>query len=105
MRNYFPETLGRSASKMPRVSVPRVDLPVDLASVIADSPMPHYDGAEPCELDIQRIGKCMEDGRFDDLSREHQRWVTHRLMPSLTRFGVYPPPSSAIHTSAASAQR
>lgn len=80
-------------------------LPPDVASAIAGSPMPKFDGAEPCELDIQRISKCLQDGRFDDLSREHQRWVTHRLMPSLTRFGVYPPPSDASTPTAASAQR
>lgn len=80
-------------------------LPPEVASTIASSPMPHYDGAEPCELDIQRISKCMQEGRFDDLSREHQRWVTHRLMPSLTRFGVYPPPNDATTPTAASAQR
>lgn len=76
---------------------------LNVASAIAGSPMPQYDGAEPCELDIQRISKCMEEGRFDDLSREHQRWVTHRLMPSLTRFGVYPPPNDATTSAVTSA--
>jgi hypothetical protein len=80
-------------------------LPPDVASAIAGSQMPHYNGAEPCELDIQRINKCMQEGRFDDLSRDHQRWVTHRLMPSLTRFGVYPPPSDAKTSTVAAAQR
>jgi len=58
-------------------------------------PMPKYDGEEPSEIEIQRIRKNLEEGRFDDLSKELQRWVCHRLMPSLTRFGVYPPPAEA----------
>lgn len=58
-------------------------------------PMPKYDGEEPSEIEIQRIRKHLEEGRFDELSKELQRWVCHRLMPSLTRFGVYPPPAEA----------
>ncbi|MGP0171212.1 hypothetical protein ACSVIJ_04940 [Pseudomonas sp. NCHU5208] len=55
--------------------------------------MPKYDGAEPSEIEIQRIRQYLADGRFDDLGKDLQRWVCHRLMPSLTRYGVYPPPS------------
>lgn len=53
--------------------------------------MQAYEGEEPSEIDIQRIKRYIEKGRFDDLDRTHQRWVTHRLMPSLMRFGCYPP--------------
>ena len=55
-------------------------------------PMPHYDGAEPSEIEIERIKKFIEEGRFDELSDGHQYWVVGRLMPSLARYGVYPPP-------------
>ena len=58
-------------------------------------PMPKYDGEEPSEIEIQRIRHHLAEGRFDDLSKDLQRWVCHRLMPSLTRFGVYPPPAEA----------
>ncbi|HBO4949124.1 TPA: hypothetical protein RJN82_004652 [Pseudomonas aeruginosa] len=58
-------------------------------------PMPKYDGAEPTEIELRRIQKMVEEGQFDELSKEHQRWVTHRLLPSLARFGVYPPPSQS----------
>lgn len=55
-------------------------------------PMPPCDVPEPTEMDIQRIKRYMEEDRFDELSADHQRWVCRRLLPSLTRFGVYPPP-------------
>lgn len=58
----------------------------------SDLPMPKYDGAEPSEFEIQRIKKYMEEGRFNELSKPHQDWICCRLMPSLTRYGVYPPP-------------
>ncbi|HEJ4833930.1 hypothetical protein AAAC13_01630 [Pseudomonas aeruginosa] len=56
--------------------------------------MPQYDGVEPSEIELQRIQKYIDDGRFDELSNEQQKWVTRRLMPSLARYGVYPPPTS-----------
>ncbi len=59
-------------------------------------PMPKFDGEEPSEIEIQRIRKKLEEGRFDDLSKDLQRWVCYRLMPSLTRYGVYPPPLEAV---------
>jgi len=59
----------------------------------ASLPMPSCDVPEPMEIDIQRIKRCMEEGRFEALSADHQRWVCRRLLPSLTRYGVYPPPS------------
>ena len=57
-----------------------------------DQPLPKYDGKEPSEFELHRINKLMAEERFSELSREHQRWVTHRLLPSLVRFGTYPPP-------------
>lgn len=64
-------------------------------SFLKGTPMPAYDGPEPSEIELRRIEKLLSNGRFDELSKEHQRWATHRLMPSLTRFGVYPPPAEA----------
>lgn len=64
-------------------------------SLFACVKMPYYDGAEPTEIDLKRIENFLQEGRFCELSREHQRWVTHRLLPSLTRFGVYPPPKGS----------
>lgn len=61
-------------------------------SPFASFKMPHYDGAEPTEIDLKRIAKMLQEGRFDEISRDQQRWVTRRLLPSLARFGVYPPP-------------
>lgn len=56
------------------------------------APMPGYSGPEPDELALMRIRKYVEEGRFDALSRDEQRWVCRRLLPSLARFGRYPPP-------------
>lgn len=64
-------------------------------SLFACLKMPHYDGDEPTEIDLKRIEKFLQEGRFDELSRQHQRWVTRRFLPSLTRFGVYPPPKGS----------
>lgn len=61
-------------------------------SVFANCKMPQYDGVEPTEIELKRIQKALQEGRFDSLSRDHQRWVTRRLLPSLTRYGMYPPP-------------
>jgi len=58
-------------------------------------PMPKYEGTEPSEVEIERIKKYMEEDRFDELSDGHQEWVCNRLLPSLVRYGVYPPPSSS----------
>tara|TARA_R110001592_G_scaffold29089_3_gene105849 strand:+ start:319 stop:522 length:204 start_codon:yes stop_codon:yes gene_type:complete len=58
-------------------------------------PMPKYEGPEPTEIELRRIQKMIEAGQFDELSKEHQRWVTRRLMPSLARYGAYPPPSES----------
>ena len=56
-------------------------------------PMPHYEGVEPSEIEIERIRKFIEEGRFDELNDDLQDWVVGRLMPSLVRYGVYPPPA------------
>lgn len=61
-------------------------------SLFANTKMPAYDGVEPSEIELQRISKLLEEGRFNELSRDLQRWATHRLMPSLARYGCYPPP-------------
>lgn len=54
--------------------------------------MPKYDGPEPSELEIARIIKLMDEDRFEDVPEEHQRWLRKRLIPSLVRYGCYPPP-------------
>lgn len=65
-----------------------------MPNIFEGLPMPHYEGIEPSELEIERIRKYIEESRFDELSDEHQNWVVGRLMPSLTRYGFYPPPAS-----------
>lgn len=45
-----------------------------------------HDGIEPSEVDIQRVRKFMEEGRFGELSEDLQNWVCGRLMPSLVRY-------------------
>lgn len=61
-------------------------------SVFASCKMPQYDGVEPTEIELKRIQKTLQEGRFDFLSLDHKRWVTRRLLPSLTLYGMYPPP-------------
>lgn len=65
----------------------------DFLEPFGDLPMPKYEGCEPSEFEIQRIKKYLEEGRFIELSKAHQDWICRRLMPSLTRYGVYPPPN------------
>ncbi|MEI2804379.1 MAG: hypothetical protein V9G18_00035 [Albidovulum sp.] len=64
------------------------------------APMPGYSGPEPDELALMRIQKRVAEGRFDALSRDEQRWVCRRLLPSLVRFGRYPPPDEPPATPA-----
>lgn len=61
---------------------------------LANQPMPEWHGKEPSEIDMQRIRKYHEDGRFNELPREHQDWVVYRLIPSCIRYGCYPPPQN-----------
>jgi len=61
-------------------------------ATLKNTPLPAYDGYEPDELAIVRFRKYLEEGRFDDLPQDAQHWVCGRLMPSLVRFGCYPPP-------------
>lgn len=61
-------------------------------TLLREQPMPVWNGEEPCQLDIQRIRKYWEDGRFTELPKHHQDWVCYRLLPSLIRFKCYPPP-------------
>lgn len=67
-------------------------------AAIRDAPMPPYSGHEPDELALARIRKYVEEGRFDALARDEQRWVCRRLLPSLARFGRYPPPRESPET-------
>lgn len=57
------------------------------------APMPAYDGYEPDELAMVRIQRRVEQGRFDDLSKDENKWVFCRLIPALVRYGCYPPPA------------
>lgn len=61
-------------------------------TIFAGVKMPQYDGPEPSELELKRIEKALQEDRFNELGADQQRWVTRRLLPSLTRFGMYPPP-------------
>lgn len=67
-------------------------IPKTVLDAIQSSPLPQYQGYEPCEIEVQRIRKLLSQDRFVELSRANQRWVCHRLLPSLTRYGCYPPP-------------
>lgn len=64
-----------------------------LREALGNAPMPDYDGPEPSEIDVARIRRYVDEDRFDDLPKWQQRWVCRRLMPSLARFGTYPPPT------------
>lgn len=62
---------------------------------LATLPMPSLNGRvikEPSELDAQRIMKFAAQGELHKIPKEHQDWLCYRLMPSLFRYGVYPPP-------------
>ncbi len=61
--------------------------------ILQRAPMPVYEGYEPDELAMMRIKRRVEEGRFADLSDAEQQWVCGRLIPSLTRYGCYPPPA------------
>ena len=86
---YMSELLAQGSSPVRAGMIP------DFLEQFAELPMPKYDGPEPSEFEVQRIKKHLEEGRFKELSKTHQDWICCRLMPSLTRYGVYPPPSGA----------
>lgn len=86
---YLSELLKLGATPVHASPIP------DFLEPFGDMPMPKYEGSEPSEFEIQRIRKHLEEGRFNELSKAHQDWICCRLMPSLTRYGVYPPPSGA----------
>ena len=64
-------------------------------TVLQNAPMPAYSGYEPTELALKRIELRMKQGRFADLPLIEQKWVCGRLIPSLVRYGCYPPPDAA----------
>lgn len=64
--------------------------------ILQRAPMPAYDGYEPDELAMMRIQRRIEEGRFADLSDDEQKWVCGRLIPSLARYGCYPPPAPPV---------
>lgn len=58
-------------------------------------PMPSLNGRvihEPSEIEIQRIMACAREGELRKVSEQHMDWICYRLMPSLVRYGCYPPP-------------
>ena len=67
-------------------------LPDETLALLRQAPMPEYDGPEPSEIDITRIRKYIDERRFKDLPDKDIDWVCCRLMPSLMRYGTYPPP-------------
>lgn len=64
-------------------------------TALQGAPMPAYSGYEPNELALKRIELRMKQGRFADLPLIEQKWVCCRLIPSLVRYGCYPPPAPA----------
>jgi predicted metal-dependent RNase len=58
-------------------------------------PMPSLNGrviAEPSEIEIQGMIKQVKAGELDFIGHKHMDWLCYRLLPSLFRYGVYPPP-------------
>ncbi|ELQ8317568.1 hypothetical protein [Pseudomonas aeruginosa] len=64
-------------------------------------PMPNYQGFEPSPCQVQSIIRELENGAWESLSEQVREWVTGRLMPSMARYGVYPPPSESSRDNAA----
>lgn len=58
-------------------------------------PMPDYQGFEPAPCEVQTIIRELESGIWESLGEQVREWVTGRLMPSMARYGVYPPPSES----------
>ena len=62
---------------------------------LAKQPMPSLNGRkikEPSELELQRAIRCFKDGRLDEVEKSLQDWMCYRLIPSMIKFGTYPPP-------------
>ncbi|SMF96834.1 hypothetical protein SAMN02949497_4247 [Methylomagnum ishizawai] len=72
--------------------------PQETLAALRNAPMPPYKGREPSEIELKRIEKAMEQGRFDELPEDLLDWVCLRLMPSLFRYGCYPPPTKDVDT-------
>lgn len=71
----------------------KVDGVEGVFSLLKTLPMPTYNrDYYPSEIEYQMIRKKMESYDVNDLSEEQQHWLFERLMPSLVRFGTYPPP-------------
>ncbi len=61
-------------------------------------PMPSLKGrviVEPSEIEIQRMIQLAKTGDLSLLAEKHMDWVCYRLLPSLFRYGAYPPPHEA----------
>jgi len=50
---------------------------------------------EPSEIDLQRIMSYARDGQLCNVPDQFMDWICYRLMPSLMRYGCYPPPHEA----------
>lgn len=50
---------------------------------------------EPSEIEIQRMMSDVKLGGLGRMDLKHEDWFCYRLMPSLMRYGTYPPPFEA----------
>lgn len=63
-----------------------------LSDALRQAPLPPTSGIQPSEHELKQVEHALRTETFDRLSRRLQRWVCHDLMPSLQKFGTYPPP-------------
>lgn len=66
--------------------------------LISQLKMPSLNGRvieEPTEIDAARLMRLGERGELYKAPKKHVDWICYRLLPSLMRYGVYPPPYEA----------
>ena len=63
-----------------------------LYELFINAPLPPYDGPEPDSENLKRLTRLYDEQRLDELTPVEERWMYHRFMPCLTRYGCYPPP-------------
>lgn len=67
-------------------------------SKLVGLPMPSLQGrniVEPSEIDMHRMMAYAREGELYKVPKQHVDWICYRLMPSLMRYGCYPPPHEA----------
>lgn len=64
----------------------------DIFDVIRRSPLPKYEGIEPSQTEVAYIANTLLNSNIDQLERRYRRWICHRFLPCVLRYGTYPPP-------------